>query len=105
MASTGVVREFRPAEGWGVVDGPDVPGGCWLHFSVIVMEGFRQLVVGQRVYFDAEAGNQDGYNFRAVKVWLDAVEPADAAVRRLSSSVVYHSSLTLTFDEPADSES
>jgi cold shock protein len=105
MASTGVVREFRPAEGWGVVDGPDVPGGCWVHFSVIVMAGLRQLVAGQRVYFHAEAGDQDGYNFRAVKVWLDAFEPADAAGRRLSSSRAYRTSLTLTFDEPADSAS
>jgi hypothetical protein len=28
MAESGVVREFHLEEGWGVIDGPTVPGGC-----------------------------------------------------------------------------
>lgn len=57
MISQGVVRDFRAEVGWGVVDGPDVPGGCWVHFSAIVMGGYRQLTPGQRVSFHAEVAD------------------------------------------------
>ncbi|WP_221328493.1 cold shock domain-containing protein [Actinoplanes sp. L3-i22] len=77
MAGSGVVREFHVDEGWGVVDGPAIPGGCWVHFSAIAVGGFRQLTEGQHVWFRAEAAEQDGFNFRAVKVWTENVKPAD----------------------------
>lgn len=101
MISRGVVRDFRPEEGWGVVDGPDVPGGCWVHFSTIVMDGYRQLTPGQRVSFRAEATNQDGFNFRATTVWPDGVEPTDPPADQ-GTSIGYRSSLILTFDQPED---
>jgi CspA family cold shock protein len=41
MANPGVVRTYDTDEGWGIIDGPDVPGGCWVHFSVIAMDGHR----------------------------------------------------------------
>ncbi|BCY08972.1 hypothetical protein L3i22_040600 [Actinoplanes sp. L3-i22] len=77
VAGSGVVREFHVDEGWGVVDGPAIPGGCWVHFSAIAVGGFRQLTEGQHVWFRAEAAEQDGFNFRAVKVWTENVKPAD----------------------------
>nr|WP_082159569.1 cold shock domain-containing protein [Micromonospora sp. HK10] len=46
MTSVGSVRSFDPAEGWGVIDGADVPGGCWVHFSALAMEGYRTLTAG-----------------------------------------------------------
>ncbi len=104
MASIGSVRRFDADEGWGVVDGPDVPGGCWVHFSAIVGDGYRQLSAGQRVSFHAEAASQDGFAFRAVKVWTGEAEPAggpDAAER---DSGGYHSMLILTVDGPADDD-
>lgn len=76
MTSTGSVRMFDPDLGWGVIDGPDVPGGCWVHFSALVMEGYRMLVAGQQVSFRAEAADQDGFAWRAVKVWTDGGEPS-----------------------------
>ena len=82
VASTGVVREFHPDEGWGVIDGSDVPGGCWVHFSAIAMDGFRHLTPGQPVSFRAEAADQEGFGFRAVKVWTDEVEPASSPGRQ-----------------------
>jgi len=39
------VREFYPDEGWGVIDGPDVPGGCWVHFSAIAVAGYTPYLV------------------------------------------------------------
>lgn len=35
VAERGVVREFHVDEGWGIIDGRSVPGGCWVHFSTI----------------------------------------------------------------------
>jgi CspA family cold shock protein len=75
MTDSGVVREYHADEGWEVIDGPTVPGGCWVHFSAIAMDGYRQLTAGRRVSFRAEAAEQDGFGFRAVKVWTGDVEP------------------------------
>jgi CspA family cold shock protein len=99
MTSVGSVRVFDADEGWGVIDGPDVPGGCWVHFSAIAMDGYRELARGQHVSFRAEAASQDGFDYRAVKVWTGSVEPPDQP-RTQGGSAAYHSSLTLTFDAP-----
>jgi len=96
----GVVREFHPDEGWGVIDGSDVPGGCWMHFSAIVMDGYREVVAGQEVSFRAEAADQDGFGFRAVKVWTGGVEPVSLPGQQQAPGAACHSRLTLTFDEP-----
>jgi cold shock protein len=102
VASIGVVREFHPDEGWGVIDGPDVPGGCWVHFSAIAMDGYRQLAPAQRVTFRAEAAEQDGFGFRAVQVWTGAVEPVRPPLEQDSFGSAYGSALILTLDEPGD---
>ena len=104
MANLGSVRFFDADEGWGVIDGPDVPGGCWLHFSVIAGDGYRQLSAGQRVSFHAEQASQDGFAFRAVRVWTGEGEPS-ATVDEQRRSGAYHSTLTLTFESPADEDS
>jgi len=54
MRTTGTVREWHDDEGWGVIDSPDTPGGCWAHFSVVDMQGYRGLTYGSRVLLDAE---------------------------------------------------
>jgi cold shock protein len=70
MESIGVVREFDAEEGWGVIDSPDVPGGCFVHYSNIEMSGFRVLRAGQRVRFTFETPgfDQDGCPHRAFVV-------------------------------------
>ena len=100
MVSVGVVREFHAEEGWGVVDGPDVPGGCWVHFGAIAMDGYRMLTPGQRVSYLPEEANQDGFGFRAVTVWPDGVEPDLTRLEPQATSGCYSSFLTITFDEP-----
>jgi CspA family cold shock protein len=98
MVSVGVVRAYDWDLGWGVVDGADVPGGCWVHLSAIAADGYRTLDAGQQVSFRAEAVPQDGYDFRAVKVWTGATEPADP-VQEQDDSGAYQSTLTITYDE------
>ena len=70
----GVVKWFDPDEGWGVLEAPEVPGGCFVHFSSIEMPGYRQLHAGQRVRFTFERPGflQDGYSSRALAVWPEA---------------------------------
>lgn len=101
MASSGVVRSYDAAEGWGVIDGADVPGGCWVHCSAIATAGCRQLSPGEPVSFHVEAADQVGFAFRAVKVWRGDGEPAATPDEGPSPSV-YHSRLNLSFDEPND---
>lgn len=62
------VREWDDEEGWGVLDSAETPGGCWTHFSAIEMEGFRSLTAGEKVTLEWEAGEQDGFQYRAVRV-------------------------------------
>lgn len=69
MSVRGTVREWHAEDGWGVIDSPETPGGCWTHFSVIQCEGYRALTAGQVVQLDWEAPGQDGYPFRAVQVF------------------------------------
>jgi cold shock protein len=99
MTSVGSVRVFHADEGWGVIDGLDVPGGCWTHFTAIATDGYRELSGGQHVSFRYEAASQDGFDYRAVKVGTDGVEPSDEPRTRGGSSA-YRSMLTLTFDAP-----
>jgi CspA family cold shock protein len=62
------VREWDDEEGWGVLDSNDTPGGCWAHFSVIEMPGFRSLTPGRKVTMEWEKGEQDGYQYRATRI-------------------------------------
>ncbi|EME17512.1 hypothetical protein G419_19164 [Rhodococcus triatomae BKS 15-14] len=64
----GKVREWHAELGWGVLDSPDTPGGCWAHYSNIDGTGFRALTVGATVDLDWEQREQDGYAFRATRV-------------------------------------
>ncbi len=69
MSVEGTVREWDAPEGWGVIDTPQTPGGCWTHFSAVAVDGYKALVAGQKVLVEWEAvGDQDGYQFRAVRV-------------------------------------
>ena len=82
--ATGVVSEWRDEEGWGVLDSDETPGGCWAHFSVLRMAGYRRALPGQTVVFTYEAGAQDGYGYRALDVTIDGV-PSQEPEHRASS--------------------
>ena len=64
------VRWWRDEDGWGVLDSPETPGGCFAHYSNIEMSGYRKLEPGAKVQLDWEAPGfkQDGYDYRAVRV-------------------------------------
>lgn len=83
-----------------MIDAPEVPGGCWAHFSAIAADGFRRLRPGQEVTFRFEAASQDGYRYRALMVWT-GTEPAGSTA---GNRVAYRSSLTITFEDQAESD-
>jgi cold shock protein len=98
MRTTGVVREWREEEGWGVLDSETTPGGCWAHFSSLDMDGYRSLTAGQVVEFTVEVARQDGFDFRAQDVRLEGVPPAQPRPPSPPGSA-YSSTLTITFDD------
>ena len=79
MSTVGTVREWHDELGWGVVDAPELPGGCWVHFSSVRGAGYRTLTPGQKVRLESEQPGQDGYPFRAVSVWPQADDPTGPA--------------------------
>jgi CspA family cold shock protein len=95
---TGTVRLWHAEDGWGVIDAPQTPGGCWTHFSVVAVPGYRALEPGQRVELQYERAEQDAYAFRAVRAWPHGQAPHDPESPSPSDSV-YRSTLTVTFDD------
>ncbi|MGB5452751.1 MAG: cold-shock protein [Sedimenticolaceae bacterium] len=54
--STGIVKWFNNAKGYGFVTPDDGEQDVFVHFSAIDMEGYRTLKEGQRVEFEVEQG-------------------------------------------------
>lgn len=97
MAVRAVIREWHSEQGWGVIDAPETPGGCWVHFSHICIPGYRVLSSGQAVMLEWEVGAQDGYSFQAVRVWPAGSDPVEVTSKRFSTAHI--STLTLRFDD------
>jgi CspA family cold shock protein len=99
VTSAGVVGSWDRDEGWGVIESDDTPGGCWAHFSAVLVEGYRDLRVGQPVTLVFEQAEQDGYSFRAVEVWPAGQPPHRTETDHSGASGAYQSTLTLTWDD------
>ena len=104
MRTTGTVSEFDEVEGWGVIDTPLTPGGCWVGFAAINMPGYRRLRAGDSVVVDIETANQDGFEYRAIDVWPEGVEPGTQPPDtdpspETAPSAAYRSRLILTNDD------
>jgi len=97
MTSRGEVRVWHADKGWGVIDCPDTPGGCWAPFSAVLVPGYQALDAGAVVELAYEAAEQDGYAFRALEVWPAGQTPVRA--RPLPPGPAYRSTLTFTFED------
>ena len=64
----GTVRSWNDEEGWGVLDSPQTPGGCFAIFGAVEVAGFRKLTPGERVTFQYITFEADGYSYQATKV-------------------------------------
>jgi CspA family cold shock protein len=94
VSEQGVVREWSGDDGWGVIDCPQTPGGCWAHFSSLRAATLWTPVEGEAVELEIEFVGQDGYSFRATRVWPAGTTPADRTVRLDGAS----SGLRIDFD-------
>ncbi|MFE4531461.1 cold shock domain-containing protein [Streptomyces anulatus] len=65
---TATVREEDDEKGWGVLDSPEIPGGCFGHYAGI--QATRTLSAGQQVELTGAAPGfkQDGHDCRAVRI-------------------------------------
>ena len=68
MSSTGVVKWFNDAKGFGFItlDGEDKD--CFVHYSSIGGDGFRSLAEGDRVQFDLVSGQKGPAAENVVKI-------------------------------------
>lgn len=68
-----IVDSWSDEEGWGaLVDSDEMPGGAFVHFSAIQMDGYKTLCPGQKVDAVIErplSFDQDGYRYRATSLW------------------------------------
>ncbi len=61
MATTGIVKWFNNAKGFGFVS-PDAGGDdVFAHFSAIEMDGYKSLKQGQKVVFEITQGPKGLY--------------------------------------------
>lgn len=77
-ACVAVVSRWLDVEGWGVLDAPQLPGGCWVHANAIDAVERRGLTPDSSVTVWWSRLKQDGYQFQADRV-LPAAGPDYAA--------------------------
>lgn len=56
MRTTGTVKWFNDAKGFGFISPEDSQRDCFVHHSAIQAEGFKTLAEGDRVEFDLVEG-------------------------------------------------
>jgi cold shock protein len=58
MRTTGTVKWFNDAKGYGFITPADGDKDCFVHFSAIQGSGFKTLTEGEQVEFDLVQGDK-----------------------------------------------
>ena len=64
----GTVKWFNAEKGYGFIANEEGGDDVFVHFSAIVMEGYRRLREGQKVSFETEADPKNPEKLRAINV-------------------------------------
>jgi len=68
MRTTGTVKWFNDAKGFGFITPEGGSGDCFVHHSAIQGQGFKSLVEGERVEFDIVDGKKGPAAANVVKL-------------------------------------
>ncbi len=66
--SQGTVKWFNAEKGYGFIANDEGGDDVFVHFSAIVMDGYRRLKEGQKVSFETEPDPKNVEKLRAVNV-------------------------------------
>ena len=66
----GTVKWFNPDKGYGFISNDEGGDDVFVHFSSIMVDGFKTLNEGQKVTFDVEADPKNSSKMRAVNVHI-----------------------------------
>ncbi|MDX1643016.1 MAG: cold-shock protein [Thermoanaerobaculia bacterium] len=68
MSTTGTVKWFNDAKGFGFITLANGGGDCFVHYSAIQGDGFKSLAEGDRVSFDLVQGQKGPAAENVVKI-------------------------------------
>lgn len=66
----GTVKWFNAEKGYGFIAGEEGGDDVFVHFSAIVMDGYRRLKEGQKVSYESEPDPKNPEKLRAVNVQI-----------------------------------
>ena len=64
----GTVKWFNAEKGYGFIAGDDGGDDVFVHFSAIMMDGYRRLKEGQKVSYESEPDPKNPEKLRAINV-------------------------------------
>ena len=68
--NSGTVNWFNAEKGYGFISNDEGGDDVFVHFSSIMVDGFKTLNEGQKVTFDVEADPKNSSKMRAVNVHI-----------------------------------